>query len=549
MSPTPELTTLLAIHQAITARLDPDAVLQMIADEARRLTGTEMGVVYLLEGATLRSVGYSGDRPSGVPSGYRIPIDRSVAGLAIQSGKPVLVRDASSDPRVIPEVVARARIKSFLVVPLLADSTPSGVILVADKVQGELSQDDERVLTLLASSAAIGLENARLYRAEHNRRLVAEGLRDILATLNSNRPRHLVLDVLVTQAARLFGANGGIIHRADPDAGLDTVEAQTGMAADLLTATTMVGAQTDRNAHDPQPHVVSDLKVLVACLAQDVAPGVRAGLEKLARSFGAWLSVPLVIQGQVYGDISLYYREPHDFAPDELELATILATQAALAIENAQLRLQAEETAASAERNRLARDLHDAVTQTLFSASLIAEVLPRLWERNPPEGRRRLEELRQLTRGALAEMRTLLLELRPAALTEVGFADLLRHLADATTGRARLPVVLRTMGQCTLPPDVQVALYRIAQEGLNNIVKHADATQASIEWLCEPPRVVLTIRDDGRGFDPGTSPPDHLGLRIMRERVAAIGATVTIQSEVGQGTLLTVAWQTPGQSE
>ena len=130
---------------------------------------------------------------------------------------------------------------------------------------------------------------------------------------------------------------------------------------------------------------------------------------------------------------------------------------------------RAREMAVLEERNRLARDLHDAVSQTLFSASLIAEVLPRLWERDQDEGRRRLEEVRQLSRSALAEMRTLLFELRPAALAEAELGDLLRQLADTITGRGRLPVTVEISSRTTLPSEVKVAFYRIAQEALNNV--------------------------------------------------------------------------------
>ncbi len=211
---------------------------------------------------------------------------------------------------------------------------------------------------------------------------------------------------------------------------------------------------------------------------------------------------------------------------------------------NERLREKAALDAVVAERTRLARDLHDAVTQSLFSTTLIADVLPDLWAMNQAEGQRRLEELRHLTRGALAEMRTLLVELRPNALTAVPLPALLRQLTEAMANRSRIAVQLSAEGECTLPPDVQVGLYRIAQEALNNVVKHAGARQAVVTLrLCDPVR--LTVADDGSGFDPGAVTADHLGLRIMRERAEAIGARLTVYSEPGEGTQVSVVWQQP----
>ncbi|HLV45314.1 MAG TPA: sensor histidine kinase, partial [Aggregatilineales bacterium] len=219
------------------------------------------------------------------------------------------------------------------------------------------------------------------------------------------------------------------------------------------------------------------------------------------------------------------------------------ADHTSLAIENARLYEQAKEVAAAGERNRLARELHDAVTQTLFSTSLIAEVLPVLWERNRPEAEKRLQEIRQLTRGALAEMRTLLLELRPTSLVEVPLPDLLRQLTEALSARGRVDITLDVTVVEPPPRDVKMALYRTTQEALNNVLKHAQATQVHVAGRCEAERVELSIRDDGRGFDFESIPPDHLGLSIMRERADAIGARLSIDSAVGEGTEVRVCWQ------
>ncbi len=209
------------------------------------------------------------------------------------------------------------------------------------------------------------------------------------------------------------------------------------------------------------------------------------------------------------------------------------------------LAAKAAEEAVVNERTRLARDLHDAVTQTLFSASLIAEVLPEMWDMDAEEARRSTDELRQLTRGALAEMRTLLLELRPAALTQSSFEDLLKQLCEALIGRARLPIKLAMEGDGRLPPEVQVALYRIAQESLNNVAKYARATDVEVRLRHSCCDATLEIVDNGTGFDLSTVKPTSLGLRIMRERAEAIHADLEIASTPGKGTRVGVTWNEP----
>jgi PAS domain S-box-containing protein len=203
---------------------------------------------------------------------------------------------------------------------------------------------------------------------------------------------------------------------------------------------------------------------------------------------------------------------------------------------------QAREQATAEERNRLARDLHDAVSQTIFSASLISEVIPRLWERDEKEGRKRLEEVRQLTRGALAEMRTLLLELRPDSLVEAEMEYLLKQLGESITGRSRVPVTVNVTGRCDVPVDVKVGLYRIAQEALNNVAKHANAKEAAINITCKPGRVVLQVSDNGKGFSVRGVPPNSLGLSIMRERAREINASLSIKSQPDKGTVIKVIW-------
>ena len=182
------------------------------------------------------------------------------------------------------------------------------------------------------------------------------------------------------------------------------------------------------------------------------------------------------------------------------------------------------------------------MTQTLFSASLTAEVLPDLWDMDVEEAKRSTEELRQLTRGALAEMRTLLLELRPATLMQTRLSDLIKQLCEAFIGRSRLPIKLNIEGDCQLPPEVQIAVYRIAQESLNNVFKYARATKVDVNLFVSETTVHFETCDNGIGFDMSTSKPTSLGMRIMRERAEAIGANFKITSTMGSGTCVCVTW-------
>jgi signal transduction histidine kinase len=169
--------------------------------------------------------------------------------------------------------------------------------------------------------------------------------------------------------------------------------------------------------------------------------------------------------------------------------------------------------------------------------------LPDAWRQSPAKAQRGVEELRRLTRGALAEMRTLLLELHPAALAEKPLGELLRSLCTAVTSRTRIPIELTVAGDALLAPSVQIALYRMTQEALNNIAKHAAASQVTITGRCDPGRVELRITDNGRGFDPSALAPGSLGLGIMRERAMSIGATLRVESQPGAGTELCMIWQ------
>lgn len=188
------------------------------------------------------------------------------------------------------------------------------------------------------------------------------------------------------------------------------------------------------------------------------------------------------------------------------------------------------------ERNCLARDLHDSVSQTLFTVATTAEALPRVWKRNPDMAEQGLEELAQLTQGALAEMRSLLMELRPSGLAEKPLGELIQQLTKAISGKANLQITTIVEGDRPLSNEVKFVFYRVTQEVLNNIIKYAHATQVSVSLYGDSQKIVLHISDNGCGFDPNNIPSDHLGIAIMKERADSISATFQLESSPGQGT-------------
>ncbi len=256
----------------------------------------------------------------------------------------------------------------------------------------------------------------------------------------------------------------------------------------------------------------------------------------------SWMWVPLAVRGRIIGGIGVAETSKDYFTVHHAELALSVANQAAITMINAELYEHAQELAVLEERQTLARNLHDAVNQSLFSAGLIAEVLPRLWERDQEEAMRSLEDLRHLTRGAQAEMRALMAELRPTILTDSNLGDLLLGLGNALSGRTNLPVTVTATGEFYLPAEVQVAFYRVCQEALNNIAKHAKASRVDIELKHQDAVVELFIRDDGQGFDIKQKLSGHYGLSMMRERAEAAGALLTVTSQPGHGTELTIRW-------
>lgn len=306
-----------------------------------------------------------------------------------------------------------------------------------------------------------------------------------------------------------------------------------------------------------EPVIIADVRG-----DSEAARSYRTALGDLLETPGfrhvcSWLGVPLKLQDRVFGLISLSSEQPDSYTAHHARLAMGIAAIAASAIENARLYERAKELAVMQERARLARDLHDSVTQSLFSLGIMARAARTQHDRGAPALTATLDRIGTLAQEALTEMRALLFELRPDALIEEGLRRALERLVASYRARSDLDVSFTATDDTDqrLSPESETAIFRIAQEALSNAAKHAHAATVAVTLTADRETLTLTVRDSGKGFDSGAEHEtvseapgaSGFGLRIMRERAATAGLNLRIESAPGAGTRVTVTASLPAQ--
>jgi signal transduction histidine kinase len=422
------------------------------------------------------------------------------------------------------------RVRITLAVSLLCLGLALYVIVIQDRWDGPTIT--VVCFSVLSGAALIGLaylfkQVGQLYETERSTTAMLESLAAQLQTLqevvvlDSDRPLSDLLGRVIDQASQLLGSDGCCVYRYD----LQQQELEVAAASGASSCSETI----------PESRTADPIVRALAGHAPVAVSRDEAG--------GALLAVPLLVRSEAYGVLALTYRHERTFNDLDVRLAASFGGQVALAIENARLRDEIGQAAAAMERSRLARDLHDSVTQSLFAASLKAEAIRRRWRPASDEARQNVEDVERLARGALAEMRTLLMEMRPDTLAEASLPLLLEQLAAATEGGSRVTVHVEVRGSRQLPRHVSVALFRIAQEALQNMNRHSAAAEAWVMLDMTGAVVRLSVRDDGRGFDASTVPPEHFGIAMMRERGEDVGVEVVVESNPGAGTTVTAAWR------
>lgn len=402
-------------------------------------------------------------------------------------------------------------------------------------------QDDEGQAIGFISIGSDITQHRRVAAIEQEQRQLAEAQLNTARALTSTLQLNEVFERILDNISQVVPGDAGNIIL------IQEGRAQLVDRDDYASTASLEQLEKLRIGHEPA-WSYDDLRTILETNAPLVIPDTQQYLASHhdMTNRTPWLhshiGIPIRLRDEIIGFLNVDSIHPGLFTRHHAERLQLFAEQAAIAIHNARLHEQAQKLAIIEERQRLARNLHDAVSQILFSSTLIAEAIPRLWEMEPDAVPSRLEQIRTLNRSALAEMRTLLLELHPERLLETEISQLLHQLVVGVLGQAHLHITLKIPPRLDLPPDIHEAVYYLTQEALNNVVKHAEASQVTVQLQREDRRLVLTVADNGRGFDPDHISPTSLGLTNLRERARTTGGVFTIQSQVGHGTRLTVYW-------
>lgn len=384
-------------------------------------------------------------------------------------------------------------------------------------------------------------DRKRLEFAEREQRELAEAMSEISTLLTGSLDLRHVLGQILSNLGRVVPHDSASITLVDNDH-YQVVEFQGSAARGTPEIRAERSLHTDYGPYMPRMEQTGD-PVIVADLQQASHIQVTA----VNADMRAYIGTPIQVKEQTLGFIHLLSQHAEFFTDEHSQRLAAFSKLAAIAIQNAQLFAQSNELAALEERQRLARDLHDSVSQLLFTCRAMSEGALQRWDSDPPRARQLVTQVNQLAARALTEMRILLFELRPDALTEVGLKQLFEQYLEPIQARQEFELVLALDDLGPLPPAVQIALYRITQEALNNISKHAGASRVEVqvhESIAEDGASVrLSIRDNGRGFNIDEIAAAGFGLQNMRERAHQISAELAINSLPDQGTEITATWQ------
>ena len=536
-----QLERLLEFGRQLVSELDLEGVLRRVLDAARELTDARYAALGVMDGASneLERFLHVGIDPETADLIGPAPRGRGVLGELIRNPRPLRLDDVREHPRSYGYPTGHPEMTTFVGVPVMVRGEAWGNLYLTDKAGGEpFSAEDERVLVVLSEWAAVAIENARLYeRAEDRRAELERAVHGLQATVSLGREvgdetdLERVLELVVKRGRALVDARA-FVALLPGETGL-RVGAVAGEAPESL-----VEREIDA-AGSPVASVVE------AGSSDRPGSSLRSGLGGLGIEATSMLLCALNHRGRREGVLAAFDRyDGAEFTADDELLLSMFATSAATAV--AMVRAVEDEklhmsiSASENERRRWARELHDDTLQQLGAVKVMHETA--LLRGDEAVMRRSLERASEQLHETIASLEGLITELRPAALDQIGVAAALEALIDRAQATSGLRVSANVDlafgdGEARLAPDLEATVYRLVQEALNNVIKHAGATEVRISMTEHDGELALTVTDDGQGFEIEQA-PQRFGLIGMRERVLLAGGDLEIDSAPGAGTRL-----------
>ena len=526
---------------ALSSELSLDALLQRLVETAAQLTGARYAALGVIDksGQGLErflTTGIDADSHSAIGD---LPRGRGLLGVLIRDAETLRLHDIADDPRSVGFPRHHPPMKSFLGVPILLRGVAYGNLYLTEKEgAGDFTEEDEELTQLLGAQAAVAIENARLYESSTRWLRQLQTLNEIGTALASEIELEPLLALVARRLRELVNAR--LVLIALPRGSAMTVAAAEGEAAygvvgmQLEFGSSKAGRVLERRRSERVDAVLEDPEVDQHAARQI---GVRSALY-----------VPLIARGRAIGVVVAHDKLESNpaFSDDDLRLAESLADRAAVAVDLSERvgrdALARALAAQEQERKHLARELHDETAQAL--TSILLGLKPLEQSAATAQDRAAVATVRELVVSTLQGVRRLAVELRPSALDDFGLGTATERLVSTFRESTGLRVDLEAnLRDDRLPTQVETTLYRIVQEALANVIKHAEAGQVSIVLTQNEHTVSAVIEDDGRGFDPNATGDDALGLVGMRERIVLVGGRLRVESAEGAGT--TIAAEVP----
>jgi signal transduction histidine kinase len=528
-------STALILHAIQTASrsLELDQVLDWIAEMMITAIGTPFCGIYLndpspsvlvprVAGGALTEAHLDAFRNRRLD-----PAVDSLVGEVFKHKEPIVCDDVQATPGISQETANALSIRSLMLVPIMVGDQVLGAALLGTfDDQRTFTSDEIELAWGIANAVALAVENARLYQETRQRLAESKAVQRLTAALLQALDLEEVFKIVCTEVRNLTGALGSMILLVEDDTWL-RVAGRSGVAT-LLERIPVEGSNTGRAVRTGRPFLTND-------------PSYEAFPWYADQPPTTFLAIPLRVNNVVIGVLDVIDK-PEGFTPEDVRVVSLFADQAAINAQHARLNQQAEQLVVVQERQRLARELHDSVVQSLYSVTLYADAAAMALAAGQADvTASHLQLLRETTQDAMRDMRLLIFELHPPDLEKEGLVTALQARVAAVETRAGLRTEFLVEGERRLPFSIEQELYGIAQEALNNVGRHARAQRVAVHLQITDKIARLEVRDDGVGFEPFIAQKTGgVGLRSIKERTAKVGGTLAVHSKPGDGTRIRV---------